>query len=125
MEGTVDFDQIQTLRQILERVKPPWLDRGIDDGVPIGVRPTGRATAKFTLHGEYYLPLFLFSFSSLFILAGFASRSQSIFFGRFFEGRNIRRKRVVFLVYPRYDSGRTHPYHPSAPAFLFFEHPLE
>ena len=66
----------------------------------------------------------MFAFSSLFIVTEFVGQVNNFFY---LVAGNILEKAVVLFAYPRYDSGRTHPYHPSAPAFYFLllEHSLK
>src|SRR5579859_5644871 len=96
-------------------MKSAWLDRGIDHGIPVGVQPAGCSAAKSGLHKST-------SVDSLFIRLLFYRDSlaavNSFFFDSSFRKRNIWRNHVVFWTYPRYDSGRTHPYHPKRARFF-------
>src|SRR6266852_246419 len=52
IEGRVDLDGVEELREISGFVKAFWTRRGIDVTAPIGVRPAGRANANMFQGGE-------------------------------------------------------------------------
>jgi hypothetical protein len=66
MKRGVDFHQVQVLREIFQRMKAAWLDRGIDYGIPIGMQPAGCSAAKSALHdNKTSLFRLLFAFDSI------------------------------------------------------------
>ena len=55
VKRSVDFHQVQMLREILQRMKTTGLDGRIDDRIPVRMRPAGYAAAKSALHGTTLL----------------------------------------------------------------------
>src|SRR4030088_3135551 len=70
VKRSIDFPQVQMLREMLQRMKTAGLDGGVDDRIPVRMRPAGYAAAKSALHGTSPFPCF--ALCSLFILRRFA-----------------------------------------------------
>src|SRR5205085_1262756 len=52
IEGSVDLDGVEIARQFSQRVKASALQLGIDDSIPVLIRPTGGSTVQILGEGH-------------------------------------------------------------------------